>query len=92
METAWQLELPRAGVAVQADATTEMLFVQRACRVDLTGVRAALNGYQRGRCFYCRAETPLAAADVDHFFQWVLKERGAVPEQNGSAAPARRCA
>lgn len=87
VETAWQLELPRAGVAVQADAAQDLLFVEaaerRIRRTALTRVRGALNGYQRGRCFYCRAETPLAATDVDHFFPWVLKERGEMPDGDG---------
>ncbi len=86
VETAWQLDLPRAGVAVQADATRDLLFVEqdrRIRRTSLTRVRGALNGYQRGRCFYCAAEVPLAATDVDHFFPWVLKERGEMPDADG---------
>ncbi|MCI0755740.1 HNH endonuclease [Teichococcus vastitatis] len=83
VETAWALDLPRAGIAVRADAARDLLFVERVRRVNLTGVRAALNGYQRGRCFYCQAETPLAAAEVDHFFPWVLRERGAMPDADG---------
>jgi hypothetical protein len=84
VETAWQLELPQAGVAVQADAVQDLLFVEaegrRIRRTSLTRVRGALNGYQRGCCFYCKAETPLSATDVDHFFPWVLKERGEMPD------------
>jgi hypothetical protein len=55
----------------------------RIRRTSLTRVRGALNGYQKGRCFYCRAETALAATDVDHFFPWVLKERGEMPDGDG---------
>ena len=80
VETAWSLDLPRAGIAVQADTAQDQLYVKRVRRVNLTGVRAALNGYQRGRCFYCDEETPLAAIDVDHFFPWVLKERRYMPD------------
>jgi len=80
VEKAWSLDLPRAGVAVQADTAQNLLYVERVRRLNLTGVRAALNGYQRGHCFYCRAETPLKATDVDHFFPWVLKERGQMPD------------
>lgn len=86
VETAWQLDLPRAGVAVQADAAQDLLFLKadgRIRRTNLTRVRGALNGYQKGRCFYCRTETPLAATDVDHFFPWVLKERGEMPDGDG---------
>ena len=86
VETAWHLDLPRAGIAVQADAAQDLLFLQadsRIRRTSLTRVRGALNGYQKGRCFYCRAETALAATDVDHFFPWVLKERGEMPDGDG---------
>jgi hypothetical protein len=94
VETAWALDLPRAGIAVQADAAQNLLFVQRARRVDLTGVRAALNGYRRGRCFYCRAEVSLAATDIDHFFPWLLKQRGEMPDADGVwnlVLACRRC-
>ena len=83
VETAWQLDLPRAGIAVQADAAQELLFVEKPRRVGLTRVRPALNGYQRGHCFYCRAETSLAMTDVDHFFPWLLKQRGEMPDADG---------
>ena len=83
VETAWELNLPRAGVVVRADAAQDILFVERQRRVNLTRVKSALNGYQRGRCFYCRAETSLAATDVDHFFPWLLKERGVMPDADG---------
>jgi hypothetical protein len=83
VETAWQLNLPRAGVAVQAALTQNLLFVERTRRVNLTGVRSALNGYQRGRCFYCAAAVSLAQVDVDHFFPWILKERGVMPDVDG---------
>ena len=83
VETAWSLNLPQAGIAVQADAEQNLLFVERVRRVNLTGVRAALNGYQRGRCFYCHVEVPLKETDVDHFFPWLLKERGEMPDADG---------
>jgi hypothetical protein len=83
VETAWQLDLPRAGVAVQADTAQDLLFVEahrQIRRTSLTCIRGALNGCQRGRCFCCRAEVPLAATDVDHFFPWLLRERGEMPD------------
>ncbi len=83
VEMAWELDLPRAGIAVQADATQDLLFVEKHRRVSLTKVKAALNGYQRGLCFYCRAETSLHTTDVDHFFPWLLKERGEMPDADG---------
>jgi hypothetical protein len=83
VETAWQLNLPRAGVAVDVDLGQQLLFVERVRRVNLTGVRPALNGYQKGRCFYCNGPIALAGADVDHFFPWILKERGVMPDADG---------
>jgi hypothetical protein len=63
--------------------TQNLLFVERIRRVNLTSVRPALNGYQRGRCFYCAEAVSLAQVDVDHFFPWVLKERGVMPDAAG---------
>jgi hypothetical protein len=53
VENAWQLNLPQVGVAVQADLLQDLLFVNRLRRVNLKRVAPALNGYQKGRCFYC---------------------------------------
>jgi hypothetical protein len=83
VETAWQLNLSRAGVAVQADLTHNLLYVERVRRVNLTNVRPALNGYQKGRCFYCGVNVSLAQVDADHFFPWILKDRGEMPDADG---------
>ena len=94
VETAWSLDLPRAGVAVRADIEAERLFMERARRIDVTGVRPALNGYQRGRCFFCRAEAAPGDFDVDHFFPWALKRQGAMPDADGVwnlVLACRRC-
>jgi hypothetical protein len=82
-ETAWALDLPRAGIAVEADSVRNLLFVERVRRVNLAATRPALNGYQRGRSFYCRAAMPLITADVDHFFPWILRERREMPDADG---------
>ena len=42
-------------------------------RVNITSSRDALNGYQKGRCFYCYRDISINTlsaelADVDHFF------------------------
>jgi hypothetical protein len=42
METAWVIELPRTGIAVQTDASQNLLFVERARLINLAGIRAAL--------------------------------------------------
>ena len=83
VETAWHLDLPSVGVQVQADVNRDLLFVElerRIRRTSLTKVRGALNGYQRGRCFYCKVDTLISATEIDHFFPWMLKERGRMPD------------
>ena len=50
-------------------------------RVTVTRSRDALNGYQKGKCFYCFSDisidgAALTLADVDHFFPWVLLRLG----------------
>jgi hypothetical protein len=79
VETAWELDVSRTLVAVEVDATVEQLVVSdRNRRKTVTSCRAALNGYQKGRCFYCFrviAIEPGARemADVDHFIPHALK-------------------
>lgn len=88
VETAWSLNIGRNLIEVQADAKTETLFVQGQRRINITSSRDALNGYQKGRCFYCFDEISVdpkhpALADVDHFFPWVLKRDGLIVDADG---------
>jgi hypothetical protein len=83
VETAWELNLPRHVLTVGFDASDELLVVNdpRLTRRVITGCRDALNGYQKGRCFYCFADVAIDAAsdqlaDVDHFFPHTLKAHG----------------
>ncbi|MBM1170350.1 HNH endonuclease [Microvirga arabica] len=77
VETAWELGLNRSLIAF--DAQTEDLFVSQSHRRQaVTSCRHALNGYQKGHCFYCYAPISIvpgdsALADVDHFIPHVLK-------------------
>jgi hypothetical protein len=75
VETAWQLGLNPALLSVSYDNNLSVLFVRNHLRqrIDVTASRDALNGYQKGRCFYCFREisvlpTSTILADVDHFF------------------------
>ena len=79
VETAWELGVSPALLAVSHDPATESLFVVDSTkrRKPITGARDALSGYQKGQCFYCfdtfsliNTEPP----DVDHFFPHTLKE------------------
>jgi hypothetical protein len=81
VETAWNIGIAPDLLEVGIDEATERLLVvggdQQRGRVDVTSARDALNGYQKGCCFYCASplstepESPLAA-DVDHFYPFVL--------------------
>jgi hypothetical protein len=79
VETAWELGIPRQLLVVSHDATSESLFVVDGSRRrrSVTGSRDALNGYQKGRCFYCDGDIHIGdralLPDVDHFFPHALK-------------------
>jgi hypothetical protein len=79
VETAWGLGLSRNLASIQHDDELNLLFAGLAeRRVAVTSSRSALNGYQKGRCFYCVdtisvLEGDAHLADVDHFFPHILK-------------------
>jgi 5-methylcytosine-specific restriction endonuclease McrA len=84
VETGWELGV-NAGL-VEYDRESGKLSVGTGDRrLSLRSCRSTLNGYQRGRCFYCFAPISVApgplAADVDHFFPWAL--RGELPLIDG---------
>jgi hypothetical protein len=81
VETAWELGVSPALLAVRRNADDETLFVvdQANRRRSITGARDALSGYQKGHCFYCFGTLTLqgeGAPDVDHFFPHCLKSAG----------------
>lgn len=76
VETAWELGVNQS--LIEFDTTSENLIaVRRDGRVTVTSSRAALNGYQKGHCFYCFAPISIeggpAQADVDHFLPWAAR-------------------
>jgi 5-methylcytosine-specific restriction endonuclease McrA len=77
VETAWELGISRNLVIIQHDLETEGLFSvdQKRRRKAVTSSRSALNGYQKGKCFYCSENISLGGGDlphVDHFFPHCL--------------------
>ena len=74
VETAWSLEVNPAALEISADLSVGSLVYSDAKRrrKALTSVRGALNGYQKGHCFYCNAPIDMATCEVDHFFPWML--------------------
>lgn len=82
VETAWELKLPASALAVEYDADTGGLVTGARLnrRKTVAPCRDALNGYQKGKCFYCFRDVcvlPGAAelGDVDHLFPHALKAR-----------------
>lgn len=74
VETAWSLSLSRDVIRIQYDtAENELFTLQSSKRRNVTSARDALNGYQKGKCFYCMKNIDLQNCDVDHFFPHILK-------------------
>lgn len=79
VETAWSLSLNPHLLQISYDPLDEFLVTQNLAgkRVTITSCRNALNGYQKGKCFYCFANISVETgsdelADVDHFFTHAL--------------------
>ena len=78
VETAWKLNLKNNLVTLNYDPETELIMEpDKYRRQSVTSARDALNGYQKGYCFYCF--NPISTitnnpnvADVDHFFPHLL--------------------
>lgn len=80
VETAWELGINRNLLNVRYDDKSQLLFVDEDYhRKDVTSVRGALNGYQKGKCFYCYDDIVVTddetnTCDVDHFFPHMLQQ------------------
>ena len=80
VETAWELGVNRNLLNVRYDDKSQLLFVDQAFkRKDITSVRGALNGYQKGKCFYCYDDIVVTndeknTCDVDHFYPHTLQQ------------------
>lgn len=81
VETAWDLGVPRSILPISYDSNEQSLFAidHLKRRRSITGSRDALNGYQKGQCFYCYSAIHIDGGeshpDVDHFFPHALKQR-----------------
>jgi hypothetical protein len=80
VETAWSQNVSPKLLQVQHDnATNELYIAQHGFkRTNITSSRDALNGYQKGKCFYSFHEISVVdkspnLADVDHLFPHKLK-------------------
>lgn len=78
VETAWELGISRNLLNVQYDDEREIFFVNKDVRrKNVTSARSALDGYQKGKCFYCydgiSIDEENLTCDVDHFFPYTLQ-------------------
>jgi hypothetical protein len=79
VETAWELNLPVYTLVMSYDSEAGCLIAEsKLRRKSVTPCRDALNGYQKGKCFYCFGNVSLVGddadlAEVDHFFPHRLK-------------------
>ncbi len=80
VEAAWENNLSRNLMLVEYEEESCLLMgVNAIRRTTVTSARPALNGYQKGRCFYCFREISVVLgkeeiAEVDHFFPHMLKQ------------------
>ncbi|MCS4504288.1 hypothetical protein NYO91_09385 [Arhodomonas aquaeolei] len=87
VETAWDLGVSRNLIDVGYEPESQILSVRKGKRrVPVTSSRDALNGYQKGHCFYCYAPIIIedaATVDVDHVFPHVLQRVGVLHGLDG---------
>lgn len=84
VETAWELGVSRSLVSIEHDEDQQLLYTfdRDRRRKSVTGSRDALNGYQKGKCFYCFSDISIdddsreLYPEVDHFFPHTLKHHG----------------
>lgn len=73
VENAWKQKDNPEYAYISYDDKSKHLFTAKALeRIDITPARGALNGYQKGKCFYCYADINVTndsnnSCDVDHF-------------------------
>lgn len=82
-ETAISLNVNPSLLEIINDKEKNYLYVldENKKRQNVTSSRDALNGYQKGKCFYCYKNISIDqgnenSCDVDHFFPHILKNYG----------------
>ena len=87
VETAWEMGI--APHHIEADSSqTDFYCITKTRRKAVASCKHALNGYQKGHCFYCPEPIIIGhdgdlAPDVDHFFPWMLERDGHASGLNG---------
>ena len=70
-------------VVAKHDEAAGVIYVNDdgARRINVTSCRDSLNGYQKGKCFYCFRDIKIGTsdrdymADVDHFYPHILQAK-----------------
>lgn len=81
VEQGWKMKLARNLISIEYDRELKTLYTgSQEHRVDITSCRDSLNGYQKGRCFYCYTSISVNKhdaniCDVDHFLPWSLNHK-----------------
>jgi hypothetical protein len=97
VETAWELNMPKHLIQIDyKEQTHEFIADNKLRRVPVTSAKPSLNGYQKGRCFYCFREIVIEqnyqnSADVDHFFPHDLRKCDIEKPINGVANLVLAC-
>jgi 5-methylcytosine-specific restriction endonuclease McrA len=79
VERAWEMQISKQLIQVNYDDESNWFYTSDRWlrRVDLSSCHDSLNGYQKGKCFYCFGDISLDSkskdfTDVDHFLPHVL--------------------
>ena len=79
-ETAISVKINPNLLQIENDIESGSLYLiqDNKKRIDVTSSKNSLNGYQKGKCFYCRRNISIHSGnedtcDVDHFFPHLLK-------------------
>jgi len=65
VETAWEQNISAGLLDIQYSELGDLLYIdtKRFRRMAVTSARAALNGYQKGKCFYCFDDISIGELD-----------------------------
>ena len=71
VETAWSLKISPYLLEVRHDLGDNILFTETdlSRRINITSSRNSLNGYQKGKCFYCKKDIRIEKSDDGDFVE-----------------------
>lgn len=81
VERAWEMKISKQLIQVDYDDELHLFYTSDRSlrRIDLSSCHDSLNGYQKGKCFYCFGHISLDSeskdyTDVDHFLPYALRQ------------------